>query len=365
MKRLFCLSLALLLIPCLACAEFSESSVVYDPALAQRALQIAELAYTPAIQEAVLSLDGFVKRGDYNAVRAAGDKRHVAAYAVYDKALDGGGTAVVIAIRGTGEGEWPLNLELMPSGNYDLDYAENFWLAAEDVLAAQADYLDALDGPVFLVTGHSRGAGVANILGARLTDRFGAENVYAYTFAAPRTVRGDYPAYENIFNVINPADIVTLLPLPQWGFERYGVDRILPVDDPELFAQAEAAYRARSDASGPFSALDSGTAKALTEVMAQLAATPADIAARRALAHPGLAEEGEDGMTPGEFFLLAFSDGLSFQGRPTGALARLTQAENDFTPLLAALQSALSDGNSLSAAHMPAVYGAWMTASEN
>ena len=53
--------------------------------------------------------------------------------------------------------------------------------------------------------------------------------MYAYTFATPRTVRGEYPAYANIFNVINPTDYITMLPLPQWGFARYGVDVILPV----------------------------------------------------------------------------------------------------------------------------------------
>ena len=370
MKRILSVVIALLLIaPCAALGEFSESSSVYDPALAQWALQIAELCATPFMQEGVLELDGFVKIGEYNYARAPGDTRHIAAYTMYDKPLEDGRTAVIIAVRGTGEGEWPLNLDLMPSGNYDLDYAENFFLAAEDILNTHAEYIDALEEPVFLLTGHSRGAAVANILGAKLSDRFGAENVFAYTFATPRTVRGDYPAYDNIFNVINPTDIVTYLPFPQWGFERYGVDLVLPIDgaDDALIDEAKAAYSARSDQYGPFSVPEGGSAATLAIVDSMLSLVPdlsEDFAVRHALAHPGPAEEGEDGMTGTEFIELLVDGGLYQNGQPTEALKRLSQAENDFTPLLVGSDSLPDMANARSAllsAHMPGLYGAWMT----
>ena len=369
MKRILSLLMALLLLPCAALAEFSASSGVYDPDLAQWALQIAELCSQPFMQEGVLKLDGFEKKGEYNYARTPSDRRHIAAYTLYDKPLEDGGTAVIIAVRGTGEGEWPLNLELMPSGNYDLDYAENFFLAADDILTTHADYLDALESPQFLLTGHSRGAAVANILGAKLSDRFGAENVFAYTFATPRTVRGDYPAYDNIFNVINPTDIVTYLPFPQWGFERYGVDLVLPVDeaDEALIDQAKAAYAARSDQYGPFSVPEGGSAATLAVVDSMVSLVPElseDFTVRHALAHPGPAEEDEDGMTGPEFIDLLVEGGLYQNGKPTKALERLTQAENDFTPLLAGADSLPEMANTRSAllsAHMPGIYGAWMT----
>ena len=66
----------------------------------------------------------------------------------------------------------------------------------------------------------------------------------------------------------------------------------------------------------------------------------------------------------GEFFLLLFDGNLLAQGPSSQAMQRLTQAENDFTPLLTGLQ-ALSDQDSASAlsfVHLPASYGAWMTA---
>ena len=370
MKRLVSFLIALLLVPGLALAEFSESSAVYDPALAQWALQIAELCSTPFMQEGVLKLDDYQKIGEYNYVRDAGDTRHIAAYTLYDKPLEDGGTAVIIAVRGTGDGEWPLNLELMPSGNYELDYAENFFLAAEDILTTHAEYLDGLTEPQFLLTGHSRGAAVANILGAKLSDRFGPENVFCYTFATPRTVRGEYPAYDNIFNVINPTDVVTYLPFPQWGFERYGVDLVLPIDtaDEALIDEAKRAYDARSDKYGPFAVPEDGSASTLAIVQAMADLVPdlsVDFNMRHALAHPGPAQEDEDGMTAVEFLDLLLEGGLYANGQPTDIMVRLSQAENDFTPLLSGLQTLpeMTDARAaLMAAHMPGIYGAWMTA---
>ena len=65
MTRRISVLLVLLLIPGLACAEFSESSSAYDPALAQWALQIAELCSTPVMQEGILKL---VEDGTYLAL---------------------------------------------------------------------------------------------------------------------------------------------------------------------------------------------------------------------------------------------------------------------------------------------------------
>ncbi len=365
MRCFFLFLLILLLIPCAASAEFSESSSVFDPELAQWALRNAELCGTPEMQEGLLKLEGYRLVGAYN-YRRDDYQKHVVAYTVFEKPLDDGGTAVLISVRGTVGEEWRLNFDLMPSGDYSLGYAENFALAAEDVLDTHAAYLDALADPVFLVTGHSRGAAVANILGVRLSDRFGAENVFAYTFATPRTARGEYPAHDNIFNVINPTDIITYFPLPQWGFERYGVDVILPVDadDPDRLAAAKAAYRSRVDRSTPFSTVTGGrdAVMAAAESIAVLVPDPAeDFDRRHALTHPGAPEEGEESLSAVEFGLLLF---MGEQGSQN-TMARLTRAVNDFTPVLAAFQ-ALTDENGNAAAwrmaHAAVVYGAWMTA---
>lgn len=366
-KKFLCAALMLLfLIPGDVLAEFSASSVQFDHDLAQQALQIAELCYMPSMQEAILALGGYRRMGLYNTERAAEDIRHISSYAVYDRHAEDGHTEVIIAIRGTGEGEWKLNMDLMPSGNYDLPYAENFALAAEDVLTTLQEYLEALESPSFLVTGHSRGAAVANLLGVQLTDRFGADNVFVYTFATPRTVRGEHAAYDNIFNVINPADIVTYLPFPQWGFERYGVDIVLPVENDALVDAAQAAYAERKDQTGHFVSPRERT-EAATRFIGALASLAPQLRdgfdIRHALSHPGAAEANEAGMTAEEFLLTLLDGSLSSRGGGADeALSSFAQAKNDFQPVLYTLQTLSGeDAGWISAMHMPATYGAWLS----
>lgn len=85
-----------------------------------------------------------------------------------------------------------------------------------------------------LLTGHSRGGAVANLLGARfIRDRIYAlpENVYTYTFAAPNGVlwmERTQPAYHRIFNIVNNEDFVTKVMPSVWGFGKYGTTLAFP-----------------------------------------------------------------------------------------------------------------------------------------
>ena len=75
----------------------------------------------------------------------------------------------------------------------------------------------------YWITGHSRGAAVGNLMASYLIDE-GSE-VYAYTFAAPfNTANTEASAekYDCIFNLINSNDFIPTLPMPEWGFTRYG-----------------------------------------------------------------------------------------------------------------------------------------------
>ncbi len=74
----------------------------------------------------------------------------------------------------------------------------------------------------FFVTGHSLGGAVANRIAYKLTQDYGHENVYAYTFASPPT-EGQKSTYApNIFNVLCPSDPVPYLGAFTDG--RYGDD---------------------------------------------------------------------------------------------------------------------------------------------
>ena len=85
--------------------------------------------------------------------------------------------------------------------------------------------LDAIPGAklTYWLTGHSRGAAVANLMASYLIDE--GQEVYCYTFASPyNTANTEASAekYDCIFNLINSNDFVPTMPMPEWGFTRFG-----------------------------------------------------------------------------------------------------------------------------------------------
>ena len=106
-----------------------------------------------------------------------------------------------------------------------------------------------ISNPIFLVTGHSLGAAVANLVAGHLNSCKDTnhcpgsrteKDIYAYTFATPKTVKNKQGnEYQNIFNILNNNDVVPLVPTNilalNWadnGWTRHGRDfRItMPMD---------------------------------------------------------------------------------------------------------------------------------------
>ena len=121
-------------------------------------------------------------------------------------------------------------------GTQALPFNNRFAALAEEVFTNVENYLSStgVQNPIILVTGHSMGAAIANILAARLNGIMDSDNVYAYTFATPRTVNeavsGNQAVnYPNIFNILNSNDVVTYVPLtitlPVVNYwKRHGID---------------------------------------------------------------------------------------------------------------------------------------------
>lgn len=163
------------------------------------------------------------------------DRSHTCAWSLLTGQMTVDGetrNAAVIAIRGTGAGEWYSNYDFAYQSGGDCEFAENFMSAAQDVFVQACPVIDAMDDPFIIATGYSRGAAAANLLGMLLDDRYGLENVLVYTFATPNTARGSYSGYTNIFNICNAKDSVTHMPAEAWGFSRLGTDIIM--SDPEV-----------------------------------------------------------------------------------------------------------------------------------
>ncbi len=134
-------------------------------------------------------------------------------------------TVILCAVCGGNYGaEWASNLTVG-----DEDRSVGFRDASMQVQAALTDYLDrhSAEGKVKLwITGFSRAAAVANITAADCTASGRFDDVYAYLFATPQTVKNPV-AYPNIFNIVQKEDVVPRIPLEDWGYHRYGQDLFL------------------------------------------------------------------------------------------------------------------------------------------
>ena len=156
-------------------------------------------------------------------------------------------TVVLVALRGTTGNEWYSNFD--PRGkldkkNYNGSGHYYFEQAAQFVKNNLDSYLrrSNLTGGKnieFIITGHSRGAAVANVLAAKLIDssKSGSSiypaksKIFTYTFASPNTTKSFTRVntiYTNIFNFVNPEDFVTKVLPGAWGYGRYGVTLTLP-----------------------------------------------------------------------------------------------------------------------------------------
>lgn len=272
---LLALSLSLLVPGGALAQEFSlpEDSTSFSQELAAQALSLYG-ADAQSVREAFAPYElTILQEAGYDKARE--DTSHTCAYTVAQKSVTYQGserTLLVIAVRGTTAGEWYSNFDFAPSHRSQTQFAENFLMAAQEIYLNLQPVLARVSSPLVLITGHSRGAACANLLGLFMNAACGAQNVFVYTSASPTTVRGEMAASDcrNIFNLINPADLVTLLPLTGWGYTRLGQDVLLPGDE--------------------------ALAASLQESMDALHALAPDIASyytvRHSLTAPGEAEEG-------------------------------------------------------------------------
>ena len=147
---------------------------------------------------------------------------------------------VIVNIRGTplNANEWLSNLNINDSSQTENSIHKGFGKASSIIHTALISYLlrnkiDPTDS-FLLITGHSRGAAVSNLLAKTLYDDgfFKPENTYVYTFAAPNvttSTESKNKEYGFIWNIVNAEDIVPTLPFfrDNWRFTKYGHTRTI------------------------------------------------------------------------------------------------------------------------------------------
>ena len=147
---------------------------------------------------------------------------------------------IIAAIQGTNNSieQWTSNFDIgADSSEYtsktgfhpewtDKNYHKGFYVASSRVNAKINDYVATKISPsaekIILITGHSRGAAIANILGA-IYEKSPEFKSFTYTFATPNTtVASDAADYKTIFNIVNKDDVVRAIPQENLGFSKNG-----------------------------------------------------------------------------------------------------------------------------------------------
>ena len=158
------------------------------------------------------------------------------AFSIASKTLPDGQNVVFLVVRGTVVlEEWLSNLNMADSNKKSKEVPlnhEGFMRASilvyEDLLSYMERHGISINNAIFMLTGHSRGAAVCNLIGVRLLHNgVSAKNIYDYTVACPNVTRASDVCdskYNYIWNIINQEDLVTSMPFSDgaWGYHKYG-----------------------------------------------------------------------------------------------------------------------------------------------
>lgn len=226
-----------------------------------------------AMRSSILDQLGALFAGDHD----------VAAYTFASKTIpspDGEApvTLIFVGIRGSYGVEWLSNFNYFDTAR-DKGDQPGFKAAKEEIERELVAYAQKIGGEPehtrILITGHSRGGAIANLLAAHLDELSKtthtlapATGIYTYTFATPGTTcRTDFQSdnYSNIFNIVNSSDIIAQLPLSNWGYNRYGTTVSLPsVTNPHFNSSYQATQQTFQQNTGVALSFDKDALTSLT-----------------------------------------------------------------------------------------------------
>lgn len=233
--------------------QYNHGLATFCLAMDMAAMELAERDYALSPKDAnikaLLGQIGYATSGDAYlcAGYGASDDPDGTIGMVVSQKVVNGVTCVVIVLRGGGYGGggWAGDFDVGSQGVYHHGFAA----AADDARNRIRDYMQSQVGTGsyrILLTGYSRSAATANLLSVFLRNiGCPGDAIHTYTFATPNNqmnVAAD-AAYRNIFNILNPNDIVPQVPLAAWGFGKAGISLKLPGPDNEHDEAFRAKFR--------------------------------------------------------------------------------------------------------------------------
>jgi len=214
--------------------KLTSSTYDYNQNLAVICAELSAAAYDVSNIKTALEKNGFinVNTDSYSRNNDMLESKHHTTSHAFARRDVGNKRIVAVVIRGTPptlNKEWLSNFDARydsTSGNH-----HGFNLAMTRVLDDLLDYLGGTPindrNTIYLITGHSRGAAIGNLLAAYLSSNelgVSNSNVFNYNFAVPDNTVGPVNGskwnpggkHNNIFNICNSEDVVAYVP-GLWG----------------------------------------------------------------------------------------------------------------------------------------------------
>ena len=216
---------------------FKESSDKFNEHLRTFSLALT-ISFNPAYSKKVVNynIEKILNKLEFNNIEYSDlndFSKDTIGTAIATRTLNKEYDLVVVVLRGAGySNEWESNLDLGTSGN-----ANGFDKASFVVLDRLDKYLSNHNIKKYklLVTGYSRSAAVASLVGVHINNdldkyNINKDNLFVYAFESPRYADND-TVYKNIHNVINKNDIVTLVYPEGMGMYHNGVEENIMIND--------------------------------------------------------------------------------------------------------------------------------------
>ena len=292
-------------------------------------------------------------------------------FAIGWKSTKKSGDICIISVRGTVKGEWYSNFDLFDNVNMDYNRHKGFFYASEDILT-ECDRLFADKSNVrFLITGHSRGGAVANIVSYVLskekpyTDK---DKVFGITFASPNVWKDAESDMDNIFNFVNVDDIITLIPLnvkdTSWLYKRNGLTITMNINSDNVSLNKKIMKYYTKITGRNFVPIEKGDTRAVIDTVVDISPSPMDYYTNKCRAYPGKK------VSMYEYFNRGILKILSGNSSVSGGIFLLKTKEGAFSKVTEYLMKYASNkintdsihSNGIECNHSPELYFAFVKA---